>query len=426
MRVVVNRRVANRRRWCDVQMLRLRAGFTLIELLVVMTIISSLVLITMTALRAARADAEAARTRTTINKIHQVIAAQWQDYLTRPMPLRIPNQAFNRDAMGNPFLSAREMARVRLICLRELMRMEFPDCAGDVLSPLPVITIGLNEDLNGNAQTGYPTLNRDIEFPAPPMLTAIQRKVAIVQAKLNDPNQTPNAAVQNWFDFNANAELLYLIVENSFIDGSSALELFHRSEIGDTDSDGLNEFIDAWGRPICFIRWPAGYSGIQNARGSIFDLQSEFSMNGELSLDPFDPLLADWGHDPRFFVSGNKPFRPGPGLFPLIISAGPKTYKGYRSEFEQLNLPERSYFGIRFELDGATCHADPQIFWTNSNLGQYLPTGHKVYPAGYYYPDPYFPRGDGASVLERRQGAIINQREAADNITNFDDLGGSL
>ena len=30
--------------------------------------------------------------------------------------------------------------------------------------------------------------------------------------------------------------------------------------IGDTDDDGAPEFLDGWGRPIEFIRWPTGFA----------------------------------------------------------------------------------------------------------------------------------------------------------------------
>jgi hypothetical protein len=42
----------------------------------------------------------------------------------------------------------------------------------------------------------------------------------------------------------------------------------------------------------------------------------------------------------------------------------------------------------------------------------------------YYYPDPYHPRGANNALL--RQGAILDEREASDNVTNLDDTGGAL
>ena len=60
----------------------------------------------------------------------------------------------------------------------------------------------------------------------------------------------PDAVIE-W----GSAELLYMIVMR---DCENA-EQFRSDEIGDFDGDGLMEFHDAWGHPIRFIRWPAGF-----------------------------------------------------------------------------------------------------------------------------------------------------------------------
>ena len=46
----------------------------------------------------------------------------------------------------------------------------------------------------------------------------------------------------------------------------------------DVDGDGLPEFVDGWGRPISFIRWPAGFRSV---------LQS---LSENDPADPIDPL----------------------------------------------------------------------------------------------------------------------------------------
>ena len=44
-------------------------------------------------------------------------------------------------------------------------------------------------------------------------------------------------------------------------------EDFSDSEIKDTDNDGVPEFVDGWGEPIQFYRWPvAHHSGIAEGR----------------------------------------------------------------------------------------------------------------------------------------------------------------
>lgn len=61
---------------------------------------------------------------------------------------------------------------------------------------------------------------------------------------------------------NANADLssefLYFILTNSDVYGVPPVgeDAFSASEVADTDGDGLKEFVDAWGQPLRFYRWP--------------------------------------------------------------------------------------------------------------------------------------------------------------------------
>ncbi len=68
-----------------------------------------------------------------------------------------------------------------------------------------------------------------------------------------------------------------------FTGDGEARTLFSRQDIGDTDDDGAPEFLDGWGRPIHFIRWPAGFLGESDLMSG--DAQSDH--------DPFDPFRRD-------------------------------------------------------------------------------------------------------------------------------------
>jgi prepilin-type N-terminal cleavage/methylation domain-containing protein len=63
----------------------------------------------------------------------------------------------------------------------------------------------------------------------------------------------------------ARAEVLYALL----VDGLSPLgsaftrEDFTAREVQDTDGDGMPEFVDAWGEPLQFFRWPIYYGGPQ-------------------------------------------------------------------------------------------------------------------------------------------------------------------
>jgi prepilin-type N-terminal cleavage/methylation domain-containing protein len=374
-----------------------RGAFTLVELLVAISIIVVLASLTMVAMRGAQQDVLESKTRSTIAKIHEVLASKWEGYLSRPLPLKLPTVAFQADpATGQRALSGREMARLRLSAIRDLMRMEMPDRLSDLSSPPTPLRARLFEGMAN--QTFF-----DITVPLPATLRRLQEMVA----------------AGTWSATNLNAELLYVLVANTSYQNSSALELFRPSEIGDTDSDNMLEFIDAWGKPIQWIRWPAGLDG----GASPFDLDDPFVSNaagGETSKDPLDPLSADLYYDPAFLPkvpvvndpSKDLPVRPGAGLFPLVYSLGPDGFSGVREEFD----PNSS--GVRLPPGSAS----PE--WPLGGIT--LPPGYLV-PGGprFYYPDPYHPRH--LPVIDgHRLGSVLVPAEAADNITNFDQFGESL
>lgn len=96
------------------------------------------------------------------------------------------------------------------------------------------------------------------------------------------------------------AELLYQIVMGM----PEADSAFTSMEIADTDGNGLNEFVDGWGTPIYFIRWPFNHNDGFN--GAVSKIQ-----NGE-DPDPFDPQKVGNWH----------------AVFPLIFSCGPDRARG--------------------------------------------------------------------------------------------------
>ena len=91
----------------------------------------------------------------------------------------------------------------------------------------------------------------------------------------------------------ARAEMLYAVL----VEGVGPLgSVFNRDdftarEVQDTDGDGLPEFVDAWGEPLQFFRWPI-YFGGDSVPGSS-DSQKGVDSYGNYSeirqLDPLDP-----------------------------------------------------------------------------------------------------------------------------------------
>jgi hypothetical protein len=96
----------------------------------------------------------------------------------------------------------------------------------------------------------------------------------------------------------ARAEMLYAIL----VEGAGPLgSVFNRDdftdkEVKDTDGDGLPEFVDAWGQPLQFFRWPLLYhSDIQ--RGQAFVATAPQTQTWSL-VPPYSGPLAQREQDP--------------------------------------------------------------------------------------------------------------------------------
>ncbi len=230
-------------------------------------IISILAGMVMVAMGSARESARVRKTRTTIATLHELLMERYESYRYRRVP--ISTSGFSPDAAA--------LARLRAI--RELMKMEMPDRWSDVIND-PVLLL----DRGGTA-----------------------RRTALSQAYLRRHDALSPAPSTQF----QGAECLYMIITMATGEGE-ALSFFGDREIGDVDNDGSPEFVDAWGKPISFLRWPAGF---------VSELQSGDS---ESDHDPFDPLRRDPGA-----------YR----LTPLIYSAGPDELFDIRATKDFVYVP---------------------------------------------------------------------------------------
>jgi hypothetical protein len=245
---------------------------------------------------------------------------QYESYMNRRVPVDV-----RTDTSGNP-LTPYQIARDRLYAIRDIMRMEMPDRQNDFIASSPPIVL--------------PHSQRSV--PVPPITRLYQQRFLTFGAGNGNPEDL-------------SAELLYAIVS---MGTPEAMEQFSASEVGDYDENGLPEFLDAWGRPISFLRWAPGFSSLPD--GAVWTAADVISAspiqiaNPATNHDPFDPRKVD----ARAYY-----------LIPLIYSAGPDGKAG----IEVKGAISASNPGYYFQANASTqdMFADPDFkqIGTASNAG---------------------------------------------------------
>lgn len=286
-----------------------RAAFTLVELLVVITIIGMLAGMSLGAVYAARQAARKAKTQATIAKLDRIVQARYEEFASR----RVPFSHTVRSTPGNLPLPnnvrIRFFAEARLRAIRQLQQWEMPDKSEDLANPADSGTAFNLADIDDPWAFTYS--NGGETWTVIMTRSAIARRMFRRCAAQLPTSTSPTPTEENA----ANAELFYLWVTSG---DREAIEEFQPNEIGDTDEDGYPEFIDGWGEPIRFIRWPTCFVGESQIMSAIDD-----------DADPLTPPVGDPvnDHDP-FDTRRIDPaaFR----LVPLVFSKGPDKMPGLK------------------------------------------------------------------------------------------------
>jgi len=237
-----------------------RRGFTLVELMVVLVIISILSALTLSGLAGARQRAKIDKTKSTIRKLHEIVMPQYESYQSRRVPQSIYTSGTN----------SRQRALDKLRAIRSLTIFEMPDSWSDIATNGAATPLLLDSGTIPSFATNGTT-----------------RRYGAFRATLTTSATT---------EF-GNAECLYLITSMSGF-AADAMEQFRSDEISDTDKDKAPEFIDAWQRPIRFIRWAPGFSGnslIQS--GAVPDPCDPFGISGPPQDYALIPLIFSAGPD---------------------------------------------------------------------------------------------------------------------------------
>ena len=210
----------------------------------------------------------------------------------------------------------------------------------------------------------------------------------------------------------ARSEMLYAVLVEGLgpLGSVFSREDFTSKEIQDTDGDGLPEFVDAWGEPIQFFRWPIYFGAVLDvAMPPTSDSQKGYAPYSGLSdvrqQDPFDPnqLLTAPGWwsslaNPAFrtdlpfsasFAPTNAGLSQGAVAFTTyfrsLVDPGTSTLAG--SQWDRTGtLTRRAYFSKPLILSSGP-DKEPGVAQLNKNYNELVDT-----PVGsnhtFAFPDP--------------------------------------
>jgi prepilin-type N-terminal cleavage/methylation domain-containing protein len=325
-----------------------RRAFTLIELVVVIVILAILASLTLSGLNGARQRAKIDKTRSTIRKLHEIVMPIYEGYVERRITPMIP--------ASNSGKEKEAVAKAQVYAKRFILATDLPDLWDDAWS------------LTAANYSTFPSTS-NFRSPNPRYQSIGDNRFP----SLSDP--TTAMAFES-------AECLQMVVVRGGY-SPDAVEQFRADEIGDVDNDGLPEFLDGWGRPISFIRWPAGFRSV---------LQS---LTADDPPDPIDPLGV---------TDANKGYTDR-ALIPLIYSGGPNNALDIDTS---ATAGSYGLLSSRAALGGA---AWQKSGWINSNASSRPNLLNTALPVG----GPW-----AGSVAVGSSNGMTNARAAADNITNHD------
>ncbi|HLJ10082.1 MAG TPA: type II secretion system protein [Planctomycetaceae bacterium] len=289
-----------------------RGAFTLIEIMIAVSVMAILMTLILSVVGAFISQARDSATKATISKIQALLNSRAQAF-DRQMKRKgylTGSLEYQYVALTPPY-SNLPLSTQKIIATKILEARYFPQRYGEIY----------DATLYGAPATNVPGLYQNATAGQVPVLDS--------------------------------SEILYFCLTSNVLGytpiGSDA---FSPADVKDTDNDGLPEFIDAWGNPLRFYRWPTRLfrSQGQNANGQLNNITPADVMNAQilfstlpvfsgnlqndLARDPDDPLrecatnfqVASNGKIFENFVdakSGVIFHTPATYHVMLVVSAGP-------------------------------------------------------------------------------------------------------
>ena len=212
----------------------------MVELLVVMAIIATLAALSIQVMAGVTDQANRAATKATILKVNELLEQRVEAY-RRAVEQNALDKAeelvaeFIQELLPQYRGRKNRPPASRIIATKELFRTNFPQRFSEMLdADADGVPNEFDEDADGDGD------RFDIDPDE--------------KGTFGKQNFVPTAHVSE----TESSELLYYLLTRMDVFGIAAVDsdAFKASEVQDTDGDGLLEFVDSWGQPLRFYRWP--------------------------------------------------------------------------------------------------------------------------------------------------------------------------